>query len=534
MFALAATLMIMIVIAGLLFFVDSHIDLETNTQSYARAIHLAEIAANWQINQMSRTLPPGNPGGVPGFMTYGEFTPAFGTPDGGTTFTPQPLPFDTYSTNANVTVNGSVVTWTTTPGGGTWAPPGDFRLYAVGYDPDSIALNRPIAREVILTGTATGLADRYLLFGNNSLSFNSDPVSAAKKWAITSGYIGTNSTLNITNQYPSGGSVTFGCRLGNGASTQPVGISGWPNGWDVVRLPDPVYWPSVSDVTQYIYQGKTPSQLSNVNVNNQIWYRDTNGNWQHFATTPTQLTNAEFSQSPISAQNLHRTICLSVDPNSATGNLFYFTNIQMNSATDVLVLDVGPPPPLNGASSTGMANGNGPSTVQTIRILLNNSALTGPMVVGNLAYCSYGSGVNKPIGPSIIWLNNTNNTLQFRPGVGATQIDSFDPTGGGSTSNYFFKVSPYVEGLAYGGDIAVYGSATTPMAVNSIVGNNVLIDASQGSVSVKQPTNPIETDNFRYVLFYRVQSGYYETNLHTIGGLTGPPPNYGSFEQLTQ
>lgn len=542
MFALVAVLIVMTVILGMWNLMVSHVDIEEASRNYSRAMQLAEAGANWQLSQMSRCLPAGNPGGLPGYMTYDQFRNAN---TARITADPQPLDWQSYSHSSDFQMPGGVNAYTVLLGGvDAWQPPQNFLIVSTGMDPAT-----GIQRRVSLFGVATGLTDRYLLFANKNLQFKSSVSDPAKNCALKNGYIGTNGTLIVPNQAPktSGAGFTFGgCRLGFPAEAQPQGIGSWPNDWDVLRQADEVFWPKVSEVTQYIYQGRMPNEVGTMahsNEPNQIWYRteDALGNitWEHFTSPVLQLGDAEFSKSTNDNPNttLHnssgekyRVICLSVSKASLVGNTFYFRKIDM-SEKDILVLDVGPPP-----DSTVS---NGPDGIVTLRILLNGDIGTAHKVT-NLAYCTYGVGKSqgKFTGPSIIWYvnsapgNNGEITFKPNPDVASQIIATFD------TGGYLFTANPTgatVQGLVYGGDVTVQSNANG-MTVNQIIANNVTLDATQGGINVTLPSKirPVEVrdDPYRYILYYRVDDSYVEGK---PGSVTQnlpdpqllPPVNYG-------
>ncbi|HZP83471.1 MAG TPA: hypothetical protein VFB21_17635 [Chthonomonadaceae bacterium] len=522
MFALAAVIIVMTVILGMWSLMVSHVDIEEASRNYSRAMQIAEAGANWQLSQMSRCLPPGNPGGLPGYVPYQQFRAANTARIQGD---PQPLDWRDYSRSSDFQMPGLVKAYTIQAGGvDAWAPPQNFIIVSIGVDPETGE-----QRLVRFTGAATGLTDRYVLFANNNLIFNSSASDPNKNIALRSGYIGTNRSLTFTHQIPktSGAGFKFsGCRLGLSADTQPQGSGGWPNGWDVLRQTDTVFWPTVSEVTQYIYQGRTPNEVGTMahgNEPNQMWYRteDDKGNvrWEHFTNPVLQLGNAEFNKStndnPKSTcvnpktGKPYRVLCLSVSKTNLVGNLFYFRKIDMGD-DDILVLDVGPPP-----DSTVS---NGPDGVVTLRILLDGAFGTTHKVT-NLAYCTYGVGKNlgRFTGPSIIWYVNSvpgnNGAISFKPNVDVTNqvIATFD------TGGYLFTANPTsatVQGLVYGGDVTVQSNAKG-ITINQIIADNITLDATQGGISVVQPNStlrPIETrdDPYRYVLYYRVNDSYVE------------------------
>ncbi|HZO87172.1 MAG TPA: hypothetical protein VFB38_02455 [Chthonomonadaceae bacterium] len=553
MFALAAVLITMTVIAGMFIFVGSHVNLAETQRNASRVIHIAEAGANWQLNQMSRCLPPGHPGGIPGYMTYDQFQAANSDRFNGAG---SPVQFADYNNIANedsadpnnpAHFQGAFRTFTVTlDGQNAWQPPNAFKVISIGEDPIT-----HVQRAVSFNGLPVNLYTRYVLFATNLLTLNSTPSPGSG--INISGMMGINRSVAMPGGVPNYSSAP-GRRtasqfiMGTDADRQPpAGQGSWPANWDVARLSDNVAWPTVEQVTRYIYANKAPAELapdrqSGVNPLDQIWVYTADPTdplhqrniWKPLSQfseftgrPPDRLTDnaadpySVFAKSaPVGTYSSYHIVCLSVKDASGNGmgNLFYFKGIQMGR-NDILILDTGPEP--------NQAVADSPLGVNTLRILLDGD-LGQPNTVTNLGYCNLINRQGRQNNPSIIWLNNSTKALNFTPTIAQRNFTPISMDNG----NYTFYVAPQIQGLVYGGTIQISNSIINNvgrMTVNYIIGDTVSLISNGGAITVQRPqSGAVEdaADPRQYVLYYRLDSLHKE--------IIPPPPGSGDDTPLFQ
>lgn len=512
-YALAAVMIISILVLGIGRFVVYHYAVALKSQGYARAIYVAEAAANWQLSRMSRCNLPGNSTEIAGRMTMEQFR----TSD--PYFSSGAYALPTSDLNGLQIPGSATVYVTAIDGFSQWAPPSDFNMYVLGTDTAS-----GITRGFSLRGSGTGLSDRFVLFGENGLTFASGS-SASEVCTLQSGFIGSNGTISFTGTAPQStppgaGGQFGGCRLGP-AATMTSGS--WVNGWDIPRFPTPFFWAPIDDIVRFIWNGATPDGLATSNDNAEISYKIADGSYVTFSTPPSQLTDAEFSQSNFvnAGGQQQRTIRLHA-PGGANHNLFYFTNIQMGP-NDVLVLDFRQQTPPG-----------------SFHILINNSSISQTSVkVTNVAYyeSTDPNFIIETPKPSFFWYNNTNKPLEFEPNLDPDttgDIDTYPNTH--DSENYRYRLIPGIHGIAYGlnalsaaantaGDIIVNGNSFT-VKVTCAVANHVRIN---GKVTALQENVEETLDPYRYILFYRITRAYSERQFDDFSSLRRSVVGYGSF-----
>jgi hypothetical protein len=504
-YALVAVLIISLITLGIGRLVASHAGVEETARGYSRAIYIAEAAANWEINKMSRgdhvdqiTSPyevdynPLNPQSIVPVSVLGK------------------------------TVLGGCKVWVSnTDLTSDWNPPGNFIVTAIGTDPDT-----NISRQVTGYGQATGLSEPFVLFGVNALTFNS---SSNNVCTLSSGYIGSNGTVSSPgNAAPTTGNLFGGCRLGAGGVIQ---TGDWTQNWDMPVMPDPFFWPTVDTVRAYI---EAADQQAGLDANldpDQVQYRSkTDGSYHSFldasgnATVPKQLTDTEFGKgdSPppsnpqikpqdAAREDTMRVIRLVAKPNKA--NLFDFNDIQMGSS-DVLVLDLG-----QTASNQGSQN----ATV-SIRIFVNGPVSETAVHITNLAYyaaMANGAGTPEPPSPYYLWFNKANRPLRFQPDPTVNALPTLEDHSN-EAKRYQYVLMPGVRGIVYcvtgsstTGRVIIQGNPQLNTTVNTMVAQRIRID---NKVAVVYDRNVEATnDPARYVLYYRLSSAYLEQNRNRPG-----------------
>ena len=160
MYALLVVFILSLILLAMGGLVTSHLKEEENAAAYSRLLYSAEAAANWQLLQVSRTVPnlpngaaPSNPGA--GFQTMSSLNtspPA--------NYTDINDDIGKISDSNRIQIHDNVRTWVTDTAGPTWAPPNDCVIYAVATDPLT-----GMRRAVSLHAAGTKLADRFTIFG---------------------------------------------------------------------------------------------------------------------------------------------------------------------------------------------------------------------------------------------------------------------------------------------------------------------------------------------------------------------------------
>lgn len=536
LYAIAVMVIVTLIVGGSFAFMVANVAVNESTRGLNRALYVAESAADWKMNEMAHVLPPGVNSGPPGYKTFANFSPTYGDWSGFTPLIVPPVPYALPASDFAIPNNtaaadtasmqpqdmrGAVRVYIDDGNHANgWQPGQNFDMLAFGYDQNSGNW-----RYLELEGAATGLTDRFSLFGTSSLSFTgSIPV------ALETPGIGTNGGLSAQT-IPSMDATKFpGVRIGTSSanSVQP-GLSTWANSYDVARVPDGYAWPSIGTIVWY----STGQPLANIAPasNSQIVYGsqpDTNSPfvWKTFATTPTKLTNAEFqSSSTLTGKRMIRLIMTAGQP-----NLFRFSDINMGD-NDVLILDMNPP-------SAG-------STTSPMRILLDGGT-NNSMRITNLAYL-----VITPSGPppdpnfptnGFMWLNNIpGSTLTYDPTL-AAQFVAVAP-GGDSTHNY--NITGEWRGLVYspgvlgdtvnvGADIVVH-SVSTGTKLNCLIGRNVTLDTTKGTITQAR-SGDIEgigsgtykkDDPQRFVLYYRLTTKYRDMASSSVWVTYKPRQTYG-------
>ena len=270
MYALLAVFILTLITLAMGGLVTSHFKEEENAATYSRLIYSAEAAANWQLLQVSRTIPnlpdgstPSNPG--TGFLTLNQIR--------------QLQPDPTTNNNAEISsdLGGILIgdnaplpnkeiridnlrTWVTGIGANAnWSPPQSCIIYAVATDPVT-----NLSRGVSFTAKGTGLADRFTIFGRDAVTFNA---VGAKFSKIARGYIGSNGDISYTGVPPKGISGSLGGMRGcllTGPQANLIGAVGagaWPDTWDYPHLPAPTVLPTINDIVAYYFSGTDISVL---------------------------------------------------------------------------------------------------------------------------------------------------------------------------------------------------------------------------------------------------------------------------------
>lgn len=496
-FALAAVLIISLLILGVGRLVLHHFVLEESSRSYSRSIYIAEAAANWQINRMSRSAKPGAPA-LPGRIAHNQiynFDNHGALPDHTNTFN----------------VNGTAQVWVMDANATrNWEPPNDFNLYAVGTDPIT-----GVQRGIFGRGRAVTLGDRYALFGQNGIHFNNanngPPAARTGVCTLQQGYIASNGAVTFAGNPPIGGVaspqyVFGGCRLGPQGTIME---GAWIQNWDIPRLTDPIRWPLIDEIFQYVYNGLTPANMAALNENIQIEYLD-GTIFKRFSIPPApilRLTSAEFGRSP------QRTLKLTARSNSPTGNVFYFEDIQMGP-NDILVLDLRKPP-------------GEPATA--IRILINGPVSGQDIRITNLAYYTPTDPNISTPNPAYLWFNNTDKPIHFAPSLNPA---THGPVYTNAAERYQFELRPGIQGMVYGinafaapnnqaGSVEVDGSADFPVTIHSIIANSIQLN---GRMTVSQPASIEDpADAMRYVLYYSIRTLYEADAAAILAGNINPP-----------
>ena len=536
MYALLVVFILSLILLAMGGLVTSHFKAEENAATYSRLIYSAEAAANWQLLQVSRTVPnlpdgsePSNPGA--GFQTMSSLNTS-----------PPSSDTDINADMGGIQIQDNVRTWVADTAAATWSPPNECVIYAMAADPQNAATRRVVS----FHAAGTQLADRFTLFGRDSVTFNA---SGAQKCAIARGYVGSNGLIASTGSNPpqsvSGSTLGGfrGCLLTGPQAALASGVN-WPTNIDYPHLPDPTILPSIDQVISYMLPGTDISALktSPRTRNNQgrrlqiVQPRDhRDGDDQNPLPYPaigamvsmnyrastntfnstqfkdlgpvTSLGEAQFSQAVIPDESkINGTANPNYYPppvNPATGkplrvirlhaylsdvaaraerdpNIFYFSNIQMKE-NDVLLLDVRKATLGRDTHST------------TLRIVIHNNSLSQPVHITNVAMLQVTNAdaqhKDKELlgNAAFIFYNDTNQPLSFKPTIPITaagnafydsrkdklSVDVVKPQDTDFPS-LAFMLTPGCPGLAYG--IRAANSAL-PAGVNDL-GGSVIIDGS--------------------------------------------------------
>lgn len=511
-FALATALVVSTLVFGVSGFVAAHVSATETSRGYIRAVFIAEAAANYQLNRMSRSRQKDHLiDNMPGRLLFIDVAEGFrsSTPD-------VAIPLDETSSDPNnpSIVRGQARAQTTAEDGTSrWVPPDDFYVYASGTDTMT-----GISRYISFHGTGTELEQPFCLFGRERLAFVS---SGGKTPTLNGNYIGTNGILDgivpQTDLNQDSGRFS-GCRLGPNAA---IRFAGNLSQWDIARLPEETNWPQIPEMVQYIRSGtrlsviRDPADNLEHTDNTEISY------WDYQRNTFVELknvdgsgpidrlTNAEFSKSQ---GGLYRIIRLHGAETSGNRNTFFFREITMGSQ-DVLLLDM-----------------RLVSQAPAIRILIDDAVR--PIQVTNLAYrYSTNQAINKDPLPYYHWYNNSTQPIYFQPNLsdGITlPIEQAD------IGTYILRVTPAVRGLVYAanpiagvGKVILEPRAGIAMSVGSIVGNDVEL---RGDVTVYgRPPDPpgLPKDPNRYILNYHVNQYYFETASLGSRSARKPPVGHG-------
>jgi hypothetical protein len=537
LYALVAVLIISIIILGVGRLVGQHFQLEETAQGYSRALYLAEAAANWQLNRMSRCDLDGDHSPPPGRI---DFDTIANTNSHYFSETSDALRSDELNAPAG-NMPGSVEVWTQNIDiTSDWKPGQDFDLYAVGTDAAT-----GIKRAISFRGQGTGLAERYVLFGQKSIKFAKDPDDTTGFCTLLSGYIGTNGQLSLLQganapqaKTPAEGGEFGGCRLGPNAGVSGPNNNAWVSDWDMPRLPDQIAWPTINDILAYRYPGAPPSSNNDNGVHIKVRMAD--GSYvaaagdttvldDSLGASPNPLNQSDYKDSNGNPQH---TVLLEAEGGNDHNNVFYFKNIQMQP-NDVLILDLRPQTPPHGMT-----------------IVIDNPNLAQNVHITNLAYwqSTDTSGLVQTPLPSFYWFNNTNMPLEFTPSLqydASAPIDQGGtPISQGGTGTWQYTLSPdgsnlTIEGVVYGitdtagsraGDVVVDGNKDLKVAVNCIVANDIQLT---GRLKVIQ-RNLIEDRTIpnRYIIYYRVVTNYLEPPANNVEVLApnSPQYNYGKLQ----
>ena len=471
MYALLVVFILSLILLAMGGLVTSHFKEEENVATYSHLIYSAEAAANWQLLQVSRTVPnlpdgstPSNPGA--GFQTLSSLT--LSKPD------------SKVYTNINgdlggIQIKDNVQSWVTDTEGHTWNPPNDCVIYAIASDP----LHPEVRRGISFTATGTKLADRFTIFGRDSVTFSA---SSPQFCSVQRGFVGSNGSISYTADPPRHTPNTLGgfrgCLL-MGPQAVLENPSGWPANLDYPQLPDPAVLPTIDQIISYTLPGtdintlKTnPITRNNQGPRAQIIYDTRDGsdktanglgaypypaigamvsmNYRAGVNTlnslqfkpvtgpgnrpVTSLGPNEFNQAtipdesktvdpkyyyppppmvggkPLHIIRLHAYLSDVDAPSDQDPNIFYFSNIQMRD-NDVLLLDVRQVDPGRNGKPTAC------------RIVIHNSGLTGPVHITNVAVVQttladfQHRDKESPGDSSFIFYNDTNQPLIFHPNL---------------------------------------------------------------------------------------------------------------------
>jgi hypothetical protein len=334
--ALAAVVILSSLVAGLATLSMQHGALSVRASAHAAALDIAEQAAMWELNKLSRSAagesvtidPPSSPYTADSANAYTTVGSVPDNPSGSfTVFT---------ATDPKTT------TWMSAGSLSAWSPPNDFLIRASGtVAGDSSASN--VTRVVQATGFAVGPEGLYNLYGVNRLQIDGAAITAAG--GTTRLQFGTAGTM----QANAGGRTILDSLKG----TATIHLDRW-NGtqaaWSGTAAGDVLNtrWncplPTVQDIAEKTLTtrgiaivGTAVGTLSSVNNNlTHIFVRDASGNLSpiNWGTEPTNaITPALFAANSITDST--KRIVLVGDSGALgsyrRGSDFYFTNIDLPS-----------------------------------------------------------------------------------------------------------------------------------------------------------------------------------------------------------
>jgi len=257
--ALVFSVVISLFVAGVAALSVSHLSRGSVETDYATAIQLADAGINYELRWLSK--------------------------DTGVDVAHQQYPKDGQNgpytgTAAGIKGNGTyTVSVLNTDGSGPWAPPNELLIRSTGR------ING-IARTVEITGQRRGIFDDYAIF-----AIKEGKVAGSTSTII--GNVGTDGGFYfsggaaVTNIQ---GELTYnGFPAQNPLAVPPPANSGWEAGANVWWNPDPVPWPTVSEIADQLF----PGGLEYLADNND------NDNVREFSTTDPYFTIANSVVNPI-------------------------------------------------------------------------------------------------------------------------------------------------------------------------------------------------------------------------------------------
>lgn len=229
--ALAFTMVVGTVLAGVGTLTMSHYSRSKVEGSYANAVAMADAGINFELNWISQNVT--TPGNIHQFGN--KFT--------GTT------------TTGSFTVY--VQSWGSNCDGGTWSIPQDVCVVSTGKV-------NGVERKVRVRGTKKSLFDEYAIYAYNDSTFNG--LGTTPNAVRVIGNMGTNGETTLNGGVGSTGIV--------GTLNLNGGTSGLSNSGDnkgnVVSNPDPVKFPTITQIANATFPNGGLTWLASHNDNSQI------------------------------------------------------------------------------------------------------------------------------------------------------------------------------------------------------------------------------------------------------------------------
>jgi Tfp pilus assembly protein PilX len=232
--ALIFALVISLFAVGVALVSSSHLDRATVESDYATAIQLADAGVNFELRWLSNDTSTASARAHQSLPQAGQLSAYTGT-----------VP--------NIPGGGSfTVSVSNTDGSGPWSPPNHVLIRSTG------TING-ISRTVEVTGRSRGLFGEYAIF-----SIDEAKMGGSKAFVI--GNMGTNGPVSFSGGNPEGniqGELTFNGYPANG------NLSGEMRGSNVWWYPNPVQWPTVSEIAESLFVGGL-TYLKNNNDNDRV------------------------------------------------------------------------------------------------------------------------------------------------------------------------------------------------------------------------------------------------------------------------
>ena len=235
--ALAFTLIVGTILAGVGTVALSHLTRSKTEGTYANAVALADAGVNYEIQWISK-----NPGDISGAhqLSTGGYTPSS-----------PPIP------GVNGTFTVGVRDWGTGCNGGDWTNPlQDLCIQATGTF-------NGVTRTIRVRGKDKSVFDEYAIYALDNGKFNGGGSSGVSSQII--GDMGTNGTLTFTGS--SGTGMDTGTVYFNGGSST---LGGGANTGNTVSNPDPVNFPTVTQWANKLFPSGGLTYLASNNSNAQI------------------------------------------------------------------------------------------------------------------------------------------------------------------------------------------------------------------------------------------------------------------------